>query len=69
MAVAVGAVSLPDVMTPSESFAALDAGASSLKIFPASVLCSAGIVAIKAVLLSDTKTCTVGGVSHDYSAT
>jgi 2-keto-3-deoxy-6-phosphogluconate aldolase len=47
MAVASGAVSLPVVMTPSESFAALDSGASWLKMFPASVQCNAGIVAIE----------------------
>ena len=47
MAVAGGAVSLPLVMTLSESFAALDAGASGLKMFPASVQCNAAIVAIE----------------------
>jgi 2-keto-3-deoxy-6-phosphogluconate aldolase len=34
-------------MTPSERFAALDAGASGLKMFPGSVQCNAGIVAIE----------------------
>ena len=72
VAVAGGAVSLPGVMTPSESLAALDAGASGLKMFPASVLGSAGIAAIKAVLPADTQICAVGGVSHndfaDYMA-
>jgi 2-dehydro-3-deoxyphosphogalactonate aldolase len=47
MAVAGGAVSLLVVMTPSERFAALDAGASGLKMFPGSVQCNAGIVAIE----------------------
>ena len=47
MAVAGDAVSLPVVMTPSESFAALDSSASGLKMFPASVQCNAGIVAIE----------------------
>ena len=44
MAVAGSAFSLPVVMTPSESFAALDAGASGLKCSPP--VCSTGIVAI-----------------------
>ena len=65
LSVAGGAVSLPGVMTPSESLAALDAGASGLKMFPASILGSAGIAAIKAVLPSDTQIYAVGGVSHD----
>ena len=47
MAVAGGAVSLLVVMTPSERFAALDAGASGLKMIPGSVQCNAGIVAIE----------------------
>lgn len=72
VAVAGGAVSLPGVMTPSESLAALDSGASGLKMFPASVLGSAGIAAIKAVLPADTQICAVGGVSYndfaDYMA-
>ena len=65
VAVAGGAVSLPGVMTPSESLAALGAGASGLKMFPASVLGSDGIAAIKAVLPNDTQICAVGGVSPD----
>jgi 2-dehydro-3-deoxyphosphogalactonate aldolase len=57
-------VSMPGVMTPTEAFAALDAGASALKFFPAGVLGAKGIAAIKAVLPAGTEIGAVGGVSE-----
>ena len=66
-----GLVTMPGVFTPSEAFAAIKLGASALKFFPASVLGSKGIAAIKAVLPRDTMLGAVGGVSEkdfaDYS--
>jgi 2-dehydro-3-deoxyphosphogalactonate aldolase len=59
-----GMVSMPGVMTPSEAFAALDAGASALKFFPAGVLGAKGIAAIRAVLPAGTEVGAVGGVSE-----
>jgi 2-dehydro-3-deoxyphosphogalactonate aldolase len=59
-----GMVSMPGVMTPTEAFAALDAGASALKFFPAGVLGAKGIAAIKAVLPAGTEIGAVGGVSE-----
>lgn len=62
-------VTMPGVFTPSEAFAALDAGASALKFFPASVLGPKGIAAIKAVLPADCVVGAVGGVSEtDFAA-
>lgn len=59
-----GMVSMPGVMTPTEGFAALDAGASALKFFPASVIGAKGIAAIRAVLPAGTEIGAVGGVSE-----
>lgn len=57
-----GMMSFPGVMTPSECFAALHAGADGLKLFPASLLGIEGLKAIGAVLPKGTKTYAVGGV-------
>ncbi|MEX0308637.1 MAG: 2-dehydro-3-deoxy-6-phosphogalactonate aldolase [Tateyamaria sp.] len=57
-----GMLSFPGVMTPTECFAALQAGADGLKLFPASLLGVDGLKAIGAVLPTGTKTYAVGGV-------
>jgi 2-dehydro-3-deoxyphosphogalactonate aldolase len=54
--------SWPGVLTPSECFAALNAGADGLKIFPCSVLGPSGVKAIRAVLPHNVSLCAVGGV-------
>ncbi|WP_062228633.1 2-dehydro-3-deoxy-6-phosphogalactonate aldolase [Aureimonas frigidaquae] len=59
-----GMVTMPGIFTPSEAFAALRAGASALKFFPASVLGPSGIAAISAVLPRGTVLGAVGGVSE-----
>ena len=48
-------------MTPSECFAALQAGADGLKIFPASLIGPDGLKAIRAVLPAQTQVYAVGG--------
>ncbi len=53
--------SWPGVMTPTECFAALEAGADGLKIFPASLIGPDGLRAIRAVLPPATKVYAVGG--------
>lgn len=58
---AAGMASYPGVMTPSECFGALRAGADGLKLFPASLLQPAGLKALRAVLPPATKTYAVGG--------
>jgi 2-dehydro-3-deoxyphosphogalactonate aldolase len=55
--------SWPGVLTPSECFAALKAGADGLKIFPCSVVGPAGIKAMRAVLPAQTAIYAVGGAS------
>ncbi|OYX26806.1 MAG: 2-dehydro-3-deoxy-6-phosphogalactonate aldolase [Rhodobacterales bacterium 32-66-7] len=56
-----GMASWPGVMTPSECFAALQAGATGLKIFPASLIGTEGLKAIRAVLPRATQVYAVGG--------
>jgi len=58
-----GMVTMPGVMSPTEAFRALELGASALKFFPASVLGTGGIAAMRAVLPRDTIVGAVGGVS------
>ena len=60
-----GMASWPGVMTPTECFAALKAGADGLKIFPASLLGPEGIKAIRAVLPKGTLIYAVGGAGAD----
>lgn len=62
---AAGMASWPGVMTPTECFAALKAGADGLKIFPASLLGPDGIKAIRAVLPTGTQVYAVGGAGAD----
>ncbi len=63
-----GMLSFPGVMTPTECFAALQAGADGLKLFPASLLGVSGLKAIGAVLPKGTKTYAVGGVGPNNFA-
>lgn len=63
-----GMQSWPGVMTPTECFAALKAGADGLKIFPASLLGPEGIKAIRAVLPQGTQVYAVGGAGADNFA-
>ena len=60
--------SWPGVLTPSECFAALKAGADGLKIFPCSVLGPAGVKAIRAVLPPETAVYAVGGAGPENFA-
>jgi 2-dehydro-3-deoxyphosphogalactonate aldolase len=58
-----GMVALPGVATPSEAFAALAAGASGLKLFPAESLPPAVVKAWRAVLPKDVRLLPVGGIT------
>lgn len=58
-----GMVSLPGVLTPTEMFAALGAGATGLKIFPAELVSPAAIKAVRAVLPPTVPVMAVGGIS------
>lgn len=56
-----GLQSWPGVMTPTECFAALKAGATGLKLFPGSLIGPDGLKAIRAVLPPATPVYAVGG--------
>ncbi|WP_238582640.1 2-dehydro-3-deoxy-6-phosphogalactonate aldolase [Trabulsiella odontotermitis] len=60
-----GLISLPGIMTPSEAFAALRAGASGLKFFPAEQVSPALLKAFRAVLPADVACLPVGGIQPD----
>ena len=65
---AAGMASWPGVMTPTDCFAALKAGADGLKIFPASLIGPQGLMAIRAVLPRMTQVYAVGGAGPDNFA-
>ena len=60
-----GLSTLPGVMTPSEGFAALKAGADGLKLFPAEILPPSVFTAWRAVFPPDCLMLAVGGVGVD----
>jgi 2-dehydro-3-deoxyphosphogalactonate aldolase len=60
-----GMQSWPGVFTPTEAFAALDAGADGLKLFPGSVAGPSGLKAMRAILPEGCKVYAVGGAGPD----
>lgn len=64
-ALRLGMVCLPGVMTATEAFAALQAGATGLKLFPAEMISPAVVKALRAVLPSATLLFPVGGITHE----
>ncbi|MEY4694920.1 MAG: 2-dehydro-3-deoxy-6-phosphogalactonate aldolase [Pseudomonadota bacterium] len=67
-ALALGMVVLPGVASPTEAFAALDAGAHGLKLFPAEMISPATVKALRAVLPQQTALMPVGGITPDTMA-
>ncbi|MCM0032891.1 2-dehydro-3-deoxy-6-phosphogalactonate aldolase [Sandarakinorhabdus limnophila] len=71
-AVASGMIALPGVLTPTEMFAAIAAGAHGLKLFPAELVPPAGVKAVRAVLPPGLPLFMVGGIGAsnmvDYRA-
>ncbi|MAN54990.1 MAG: 2-dehydro-3-deoxy-6-phosphogalactonate aldolase [Paracoccus sp.] len=65
---AAGMDSFPGVMTPTEAFAALAAGADGLKLFPGELIGPAGLRAMRVVLPPEVPLFAVGGVSADNMA-
>ncbi|MBS0563845.1 MAG: 2-dehydro-3-deoxy-6-phosphogalactonate aldolase [Proteobacteria bacterium] len=63
-----GMESWPGVMTPSECFAALAAGADGLKLFPGSLIGPGGLKAIRVVLPAGTEVYAVGGAGPENFA-
>ena len=63
-----GLVSMPGYFTPTEAFAAVHAGASALKLFPAEAATPAVLKAQRAVLPRDLPILVVGGINPDNMA-
>lgn len=66
--IARGMTSYPGVFSPTDAFAAIRAGATGLKFFPAEVLGPRGIKAMKAVLPPTIPLYAVGGANPDNFA-
>ena len=62
---AAGMVCMPGVVTPTEAFAALAAGADALKIFPAELVTPAILKAVRVVLPKGTRLLPVGGITPE----
>lgn len=60
-----GMQSWPGVFTPTEAFAALDAGADGLKLFPGSMAGPSGLAAMRAILPKGTLVYAVGGAGPE----
>ena len=63
--VAAGMIAAPGCLTPTEVFAALDAGAHAIKLFPGELVSPAVVRAMRAVLPSAATLLVVGGVTTD----
>lgn len=63
-----GLIAIPGIATPTEAFAALNAGAAALKLFPAEAFEPAVIKAMRAVLPADVRILPVGGIAPDTMA-
>lgn len=61
---AAGLVSVPGVLSPTEAFRALQAGASALKLFPMEIIGEKGVKALRAVLPTDICLLGVGGIDE-----
>ena len=66
--VAAEMVSAPGYFTPTEAFAALDAGAHALKLFPAEAASPAVVKAQRAVLPGEVPLLVVGGITANGMA-
>jgi 2-dehydro-3-deoxyphosphogalactonate aldolase len=65
---AAGLVCVPGVATPTEAFAALDAGADALKLFPAELIAPPVVKALRAVLPKALHLLPVGGITPENMA-
>lgn len=68
MSVEAGCATFPGVVTPTEAFAALAAGATGLKLFPVTMLGTSGFKALKSVLPPEAICLPVGGISPNVDS-
>jgi 2-dehydro-3-deoxyphosphogalactonate aldolase len=64
-AAAQGMLCAPGVVTPTEAFASLEAGAHALKLFPSEMVGHGGLKALKSVLPNGTEFWPVGGITPE----
>lgn len=64
-AVELGMEPMPGAATPTEAFAAIDAGARLVKLFPGDIIGPAGLKAMRSVIPHDIGLLAVGGVSAE----
>ena len=64
-AAALGMLCAPGVATPTEAFAALEAGAHALKLFPSEMVGHGGLKAMQSVLPAGTEFWPVGGITPE----
>lgn len=67
-ATALGLISMPGIVTPTEALAALKAGANALKLFPAELVSPAIMKAMRPILPKGTRLFPVGGITPDTMA-
>lgn len=60
-----GLATLPGVATPTEAFAALDAGADGLKLYPAEMISPSAVRAIRTVVGANVVLCPTGGINPE----
>lgn len=60
-----GLICMPGIVTPTEAFAALKAGANALKLFPAELVSPAIMKAMRPILPKGTRLFPVGGITPD----
>lgn len=65
---AAGLLCVPGIATPTEAFAALEAGADALKLFPAELVTPGVMKAMRAVLPAKVSLLPVGGITPDSLA-
>ena len=65
---ALGLISMPGIVTPTEALAALKAGANALKLFPAELVTPAIMKAMRPILPKGTRLFPVGGITPDTMA-
>lgn len=58
----IGMIAMPGVVTPTEAFQALDAGAAGLKLFPAEMIPPEAVKSLRSVIPPDIPLFPVGGV-------
>ncbi len=64
-AIRLGMICLPGVMTATEAFAAMAAGATGLKLFPSEMISPAVVRALRAVMPASTRLFPVGGITRE----